>query len=238
MRTRVLILCAAMICLLGMLACSDNGEAKDKAGESDSTAAAAKKEQPREVESVGIENDSLVGQGPTIRNENNPIVTIATDFGNMTLELYRDVAPAHADSFVARTKDGFYSGLIFHRVVANFMIQGGDPLGNGTGNAGYYLPAEFSKLPHIEGTLSMARSRDINSASSQFFICLKRTRSTAGLDGKYTVFGHLLKGYEALHAIGELECVANPANPREVSKPTEDVVMRKVYLSDADGNPL
>lgn len=227
-----------MICLLGMLACSDNGEAKDKAGEGDSTATAAKKGQPREVQPIGVESDSLVGQGPTIRNADNPIVTLATDFGDMTLELYRDVAPAHADSFVTRTKDGFYSGLIFHRVVANFMIQGGDPLGNGTGNAGYFLPAEFSELPHIEGTLSMARSRDINSASSQFFICLKRTRSTAGLDGKYTVFGHLLKGYEALHAIGGLECVANPSNPREVSKPIEDVVIRKAYISDADGNAL
>ncbi|MCK4462412.1 MAG: peptidylprolyl isomerase [candidate division Zixibacteria bacterium] len=238
MKTRVLILCAAMICLLGMLACSDNGEAKDKAAENDSTVATAKKGQPQEVQPVGVESDSLVGQRPTIRNKNNTIVTIATDFGNMTLELYRDVAPAHADSFVARTKDGFYNGLIFHRLVANFMIQGGDPQGDGTGNAGYFLPAEFSDLPHIEGTLSMARSRDINSASSQFFICLKRTRSTAGLDGKYTVFGHLLKGYETLHAIGELECTANPSNPREISKPTDDVVMRKVYLSDADGNPL
>ena len=238
MKTRVLIQCAAMICMLGLFACSDNGEAKDKAGESDSIAAAARKGQPREVQPVGIASDSLVGQGPSIRNADNPIVTIATDFGSMTLELYRDVAPAHADSFVARTKDGFYNGLIFHRVVANFMIQGGDPLGNGSGNAGYYLPAEFSELPHIEGTLSMARSRDIHSASSQFFICLKRTRSTAGLDGKYTVFGHLLKGYEALHAIGGLECVANPSNPREISKPAEDVVIRKAYLSDAVGNAV
>ena len=238
MKTRVLIQCAAMICMLGLFACSDNREANPTPGERDSIAAAARKGQPREVQPVGIASDSLVGQGPSIRNADNPIVTIATDFGSMTLELYRDVAPAHADSFVARTKDGFYNGLIFHRVVANFMIQGGDPLGNGSGNAGYYLPAEFSELPHIEGTLSMARSRDIHSASSQFFICLKRTRSTAGLDGKYTVFGHLLKGYEALHAIGGLECVANPSNPREISKPAEDVVIRKAYLSDADGNAL
>lgn len=176
--------------------------------------------------------DSLAQMTHPIRSEENPIVTISTDYGDMTLELYRDVAPAHADSFVARTKDGFYNGLTFHRIVDGFMIQGGDPKGNGTGNAGYYLPAEFSDLPHKEGTLSMARSRNPNSASCQFFICLDRA---AFLDKQYTVFGQLLDGYDTLHKIGKLEVVASPGG--EQSKPVETVYMRKVFVSDAEGNP-
>ncbi len=180
--------------------------------------------------------DSLKGKSFPIRSKDNPIVTIETDFGKMVLELYRDVAPAHADSFVARTKDGFYNGLIFHRVINNFMIQGGDPLGNGTGNAGYFIPAEFNELPHQDGTLSMARSPSPNSASCQFFICLGRNRSTAGLDRQYTVFGQLIKGYNVLHAIGSTEVVADARGA--VSQPKEEVVMRKVYLSDAEGNAL
>lgn len=232
MKAKTVILLIAVVCLVGMLACSDNGEAKDET-KGGGSSAEAKKQEPMQAES-----DSLSQKGPSVRKPNNRIVTLQTSMGNMTLELYRDVAPAHADSFVARTKEGFYDSLTFHRVVKNFMIQGGDPVGNGTGNAGYYLPAEFSDLPHIEGTLSMARSRDPNSASCQFFICLARTRSTQGLDGQYTVFGHLLKGYETLHAIGEVECKANPSNPAEISKPIQDVVIEKVFLSDAEGKPL
>ncbi len=180
--------------------------------------------------------DSLAGKTFPIRSKDNAIVTIETDFGKMIVELYRDVAPAHADSFVARANDGFYNGLIFHRIIENFMLQGGDPKGNGTGNAGYFLPAEFNELPHQDGTLSMARSQSPNSASCQFFVCLARNRSTANLDRQYTVFGQLIKGYNVLHAIGSLETTANPRGEKSV--PVTEVVMRKVYLSDADGKAL
>ncbi len=173
-----------------------------------------------------------------IRNPQHNFVTIETDFGKMVLELYKDVAPAHADSFVALSKKGFYNGTIFHRIIKNFMIQGGDPKGNGTGNAGYYLKAEFNELPHQDGTLSMARSTDPNSASSQFFICLGRNSMTSNLDRKFTVFGQLIRGYEVLHAIGDVPCIANPNNPREVSKPAADVYFRKAYVSDSLGNPI
>ncbi|RME19706.1 MAG: peptidylprolyl isomerase [Candidatus Zixiibacteriota bacterium] len=169
-----------------------------------------------------------------IRNKDNKLVTLETNFGKMTLELYHDVAPAHADSFVARVNDGFYDSTIFHRVIAGFMIQGGDPTGTGTGNAGYTLPAEFSSLPHIEGTLSMARGPDRNSASCQFFICLGRA---AHLDGQYTVFGHLIKGYDVLRAIGKVETVMDRWG-REKSAPKEPVVLIHAYLSDAEGNPI
>lgn len=168
-----------------------------------------------------------------IRNKENKIVTIETSFGKMTLELFHDVAPAHADSFLALTKKGFYNNLTFHRIVDGFMIQGGDPKGDGTGEASYHLNAEFSKLPHIEGTLSMARAADPNSASCQFFICLAPAHF---LDGQYTVFGQLLKGYDVLHAIGKVPVVAGPGG--EKSTPVKPVVMTKVYQSDADGNPI
>ena len=179
--------------------------------------------------------DTLAAKTYPIRNDDNPIITIETDFGVMIAELYRDVAPAHADSFVARASEGFYDGLEIFRVVKNFMIQTGDPKNNGMGNAGYFLTAEFSDLPHQDGTLSMARSRSPNSASSQFFICLSRNRQTAYLDNKYTAFGQLLKGYDVLHKIGDVVCEANPNNPSEISHPVEPVKMIKVYLSEYDG---
>ena len=173
-----------------------------------------------------------------IRNPKHDFVTIETDFGKMVLELYKDVAPAHADSFLSLSKKGFYNGTIFHRIIKNFMIQGGDPKGTGMGNAGYYLKAEFNEQPHQDGTLSMARSSDPNSASSQFFICLGRNSMTSGLDRQYTVFGQLIRGFEVLHTIGDVACVANPGNPREVSKPATDVYFRKAYVSDSLGNAI
>lgn len=182
--------------------------------------------------------DSLAAIRHPIRDENNPIVTLDTDYGSMTLELYRDVAPVHVDSFLARTKEGFYDNLTIHRVIQHFMIQGGDPRGNGTGNAGYFLPAEFSELPHQKGTLAMARGRDPNSASCQFYIALARNAVTKRLDGSYTIFGHLIKGYDVLESIAVVECVPNPMNPSEVSRPKESVYMRAVYVSDAEGNEV
>ncbi len=168
-----------------------------------------------------------------IRNKANKIVTIETSYGKMTLELFHDVAPAHADSFLALTKKGFYNGLKFHRIVDGFMIQGGDPKGDGSGEASYRLNAEFSKLPHIEGTLSMARTADVNGASCQFFICLAPAHF---LDGQYTVFGQLLKGFDVLHTIGKLPVAMGEGG--EKSTPVKDVIMTKVYQSDADGNPI
>jgi cyclophilin family peptidyl-prolyl cis-trans isomerase len=156
----------------------------------------------------------------TKRKADNPEIAIETDFGTMKLELFHDVAPIHVDSMMARIKEGFYDGLIFHRIIDGFMIQGGDPRGNGTGGPGYSLPAEFSKLKHVEGTLSMARSQNPNSAGSQFFICLA---SANYLDSQYTVFGHLMDGYDVLHKIGKVKTGAQ-------DRPLKDVVMRKVSV--------
>lgn len=172
-----------------------------------------------------------------IRNENDPFVTLETNMGNMTLELYKDVAPIHVDSFLARVKDGFYDSTIFHRVIDSFMIQGGGMSINGQWKqVNYTLPAEFSDLPHYEGTLSMARARDTNSASTQFFIVLQRNQATASLDHKYTVFGQLIRGYDVLHEIGSSATKAGPGGEKSV--PVNPVVLIRAYVSDAEGNPV
>lgn len=155
------------------------------------------------------------------RKADNPEIAIETDFGTMKLELFRDAAPIHVDSMLARCREGFYDGLIFHRIIGGFMIQGGDPKGTGTGGPGYTLPAEFNKIKHVEGSLSMARSRDPNSAGSQFFICLDKAQY---LDGQYTNFGLLMEGYDALHKIGKVETGAR-------DKPVKDVVIRKMHIT-------
>ena len=237
MRILTVFLTVMLVLAFGLPGCSN-----DDASEKTSDQQTAQQKQAAQPE-VGSEEyyEALAAKTKSVRDENNKIVTLDVDYGTdstlgkLVLELWRDVAPAHADSFLARVQDGFYEGTIFHRVIDNFMIQGGDPKGNGSGGADYNLAAEFSEWPHEEGTLSMARARSPNSASSQFFVMLARR---PGLDNQYTVFGQLLKGYDVLHRIGKVECVANPMNPNEVSKPVEDIYLRKAYLSDAEGNPL
>jgi peptidylprolyl isomerase/peptidyl-prolyl cis-trans isomerase B (cyclophilin B) len=125
-------------------------------------------------------------------------VRIETDKGDIVLELFPDDAPMHVASFLKLVKDGFYDGLTFHRVEPGFVIQGGDPDGNGTGGPGYHLPAEFNSRSHLRGTLAMARSSDPNSAGSQFYICLADVRF---LDGQYTVFGNTVDGVETIDKI-------------------------------------
>jgi peptidyl-prolyl cis-trans isomerase B (cyclophilin B) len=139
------------------------------------------------------------------------VAVVQTSMGTFTVEFFRDVAPAHVDSFIARSLDGFYAGTKFHRVEPGFVIQGGDPNSkdknpnnDGQGGPGYKLKAEFNDRPHRLGTLSMARSRDPNSAGSQFFICLSRERC-AGLDRQYTVFGEVIDGVDVVEDIGRVK---------------------------------
>src|SRR3954464_12592949 len=112
--------------------------------------------------------------------------TIETDAGTMTAELYPKIAPQTVNAFVFLARDGFYEGVIFHRVIPGFMIQGGDPSGTGTGGPGYKLKAEFNKRKHTRGVLSAARSNDPNSAGSQFFLM---HADSPHLDGQYTAYG-------------------------------------------------
>ena len=118
--------------------------------------------------------------------------------GELRMEFFPADAPKTVENFVTLAKKGFYDGLTFHRVVPDFVVQGGDPKGNGTGGPGYTIKAEFNKQKHLRGTVAMARSQDPDSAGSQFYICYG---PTPHLDGSYTVFGHVVSGMEHVDRI-------------------------------------
>ena len=121
-----------------------------------------------------------------------------TSKGKIRLQFLPGVAPGHVKNFLSLAKIGFYDNLTFHRVVPGFVVQGGDPKGNGTGGPGYTIAAEFNKQKHVRGTVAMARSQDPNSAGSQFYICYG---ATPHLDGNYTVFGKVTSGMEHVDRI-------------------------------------
>lgn len=155
-------------------------------------------------------------EGTTMKN---PIATITMkDGGVMKLELYPDVAPNTVKNFISLANSGFYDGLIFHRVIAGFMIQGGDPNGNGMGGPGYSIKGEFSgngftnDLKHSRGVISMARAMDPDSAGSQFFIMHV---DYPYLDGQYAAFGMMTEGFTVLDSIATTETDRNdkPLNP-------------------------
>ncbi|MFN2448812.1 MAG: peptidylprolyl isomerase [Candidatus Baltobacteraceae bacterium] len=123
---------------------------------------------------------------------------LATNKGDIVFTFYPDDAPQHSAAFIKIASDGFYDGLKSHRVEPGFVVQGGDPDGNGTGGPGYTLKAEFSGRAHVRGTVAMARAGHPDSAGSQFYICLGDARF---LDNQYTVFGQMTDGFDALDAI-------------------------------------
>ena len=159
--------------------------------------------------------------------EQNPIVTINMEDGEvMKLELYPEIAPVSVNNFISLINKGFYNGVIFHRVIPQFMIQGGDPEGRGTGGPGYSIKGEFAAngiandLKHTRGVLSMARSAAYNSAGSQFFIM---HADAPHLDGQYAAFGKLIEGEDVLDAIAAVD-----TNPMD--KPRTPVVMQTVTV--------
>lgn len=137
--------------------------------------------------------------------------------GRVVIELRPDLAPVTVARFKELVRRGFYDGLKFHRVIAGFMAQTGDPLGNGTGGSGQKLKAEFSQAHFIRGTLGMARANDPDSADSQFFICFA---PAPFLDGKYTIFGQVTKGMEFVDEIkkGDPDHNGTVANPDRIVK--------------------
>jgi peptidyl-prolyl cis-trans isomerase B (cyclophilin B) len=138
----------------------------------------------------------------------NPIVTFEMENGlQFKAELYPEKAPNTVNNFLSLVNKGFYNGLIFHRVIAGFMIQGGDPNGKGTGGPGYHIFGEFSAngfkendISHVRGVLSMARAQDFNSAGSQFFVMHDEADY---LDGQYAAFGKVIEGMETVDKIAE-----------------------------------
>ena len=155
-----------------------------------------------------------------------PTAIINTDLGDIEVELWNDVAPGHVENFLKLVKKGFYDGLIFHRVIAGFMIQGGCPKGDGTGGPGWQVKAEFNKKKHMPGTLSMARSAHPDSAGSQFLMCLTREQCQH-LDNQYTAFGQIIKGMDVVHMIAAVE-----VDPRS-GRPLKPISMSRVIASAA-----
>ena len=158
----------------------------------------------------------------------NPIVTFTMENGDvMKAELYPDVAPNTVNNFISLVKKGFYDGLIFHRVIAGFMIQGGDPEGSGMGGPGYSIKGEFNyngvenNLKHSRGVLSMARAQHPDSAGSQFFIM---HADAPHLDGQYAAFGKLVEGEDVLDSIASIDTdwSDRPRTPQVVKTVTVD----------------
>jgi len=150
-------------------------------------------------------------------SKNKYQVEFDTTAGTILLDVYPEVAPGHAKNLIGLTKIGFYDGIIFHRVIPNFVVQVGCPEGTGTGGPGYRIPQEFNKTLHDAGILSMARTSDPNSAGSQFFICLSR-QGTASLDNQYTVFGKTAndESLAVVQKIGAAETDYNDRPKKEV----------------------
>jgi len=157
----------------------------------------------------------------------NPIVTITMENGQkIFIELYPKVAPNTVANFISLVEKGFYDGLTFHRVIPGFMIQGGDPNGNGTGGPGYHIKGEFTyngfknDLKHERGVISMARAQDPDSAGSQFFIMVA---SSPQLDGQYAAFGKVIKGMDVVDKIVTVET-------DDMDKPLKEQKMKTVTV--------
>ena len=158
--------------------------------------------------------------------DQNPIVTFTMENGDtMKAELYPEVAPNTVNNFISLVKKGFYDGLIFHRIISGFMIQGGDPDGTGMGGPGYSIKGEFSyngvdnNLKHSRGVLSMARAQHPDSAGSQFFIM---HANAPHLDGQYAAFGKLIEGEDVLDSIASVDTDWNdrPRKPQVIKTVT------------------
>ncbi len=160
-------------------------------------------------------------------DKTHPIATITMkDGGVIELELYPEIAPESVKNFISLSNSGFYDGLIFHRVIAGFMIQGGDPDGRGTGGPGYCIKGEFSAngvkndLSHLRGVISMARAQPFDSAGSQFFICHADSQF---LDGQYAAFGKVTSGLDVVDRIAK-----TTTDSRD--KPYKDQIMETVRV--------
>jgi peptidyl-prolyl cis-trans isomerase B (cyclophilin B) len=164
------------------------------------------------------------------------VAVIKTTEGDMVLEFWPEVAPNTVANFKKLARKGFYDGTAFHRIIRGFMIQGGDPLTKdpskeaawGEGGPGYQVNAEFNERPHVRGVISMARSRDPNSAGSQFFIC---HGTASSLDRQYTAFGRLIRGDDVLEKIATTPVVRRGS---EVSKPTKRIGVISITIVPAD----
>ena len=205
---KLLAVCAAAVLLLSLAACGKTDTDTITDSKADKPAA--------ETAGVGTHHAEIDIQ----------------DYGTITVELDGDAAPITVQNFMDLANDGFYDGLTFHRIIAGFMMQGGDPNGNGTGGSDETIPGEFSAngcdnpISHTRGTISMARAQDPNSASSQFFIC---QADSTFLDGSYAAFGRVTDGMDVVDAI----CAdAQPTDDNGTIPPEAQPVINSVTIQD------
>ena len=186
------------LALCGTMLAGCGSSKSDSAAETDTSADNASAEEEGSDESASAKEELLTGL--------HHITIDVQDYGTITLELDADEAPISVTNFVNLAEEGFYDGLTFHRIISGFMIQGGDPKGNGTGGSDTTIKGEFSEngvennISHVRGTISMARANDPDSASSQFFIVHE---DSTFLDGQYAAFGHVTDGMDVVDAICE-----------------------------------
>lgn len=187
--------------------------------------------EPKKVEAVQKTPMDQLPKWPAdypVTGDSVAVISVSIDgqpIGDMAAEFYADKAPNHVRNFKWIAEHGAYDGVKFHRIIKGFMIQGGDPRGDGTGGPNWRVDAEFSDIPHTRGILSMARSTDPNSAGSQFFVC---DGAPSFLNGKYTVFGKVFKGLDVLDRIVNVPVGLSPMN--ENSVPQKLVVMTSVKI--------
>lgn len=184
------------------------------------------------LEEIDLSNIETLDGVNESASETDYVMIKIRDYGDIVVRLYPDVAPKTVANFKKLVSEKFYDGLIFHRVIKNFMIQGGDPLGTGMGGSPTTIKGEFSSngfennLLHTKGVLSMARSSDPNSASSQFFICHKTSEH---LDGEYAALGYVIYGLDVVDAVAKVSTNAN-------DKPYEDVVIESIRFVTLPNN--
>jgi Peptidyl-prolyl cis-trans isomerase (rotamase) - cyclophilin family len=205
MRKATKLLCMALILIVGITGCGGNAKEGEQSGKTGST-------------DSGKQQESQTGE--TLTGKHHVEIQIK-DYGTIKAELDADVAPISVSNFVSLAKSGFYDGLTFHRIISGFMIQGGDPKGDGTGGSDKNIKGEFSangvenSISHVRGTISMARAREYDSASSQFFIV---HQDSVYLDGQYAAFGKVTEGMEIVDQICEKTPVADGNEKVEADK--------------------
>lgn len=214
-------LAAVLICTALVLAACSNNTSSTSA----ETTAAPTTVAVTEAATDAATKDSAAG---------NPVAVIdVKDYGVIKVELYPDVAPKTVENFVKLAESGFYDGLTFHRIIKDFMIQGGDPLGNGTGGSKENIVGEFTAngfkndLSHTRGVISMARSQDMNSASSQFFIVHK---DSPHLDGQYASFGMVTEGMDV---VDKIATDAKPVDGNGTIPSSKQPVMNSIKIEYA-----
>ena len=226
---KYLIAVTTMLCLvLAFSGCGQSNKAAQEDQAATETPAETSNQSTPEVSAEGGQAEGGLVEEGVQPIATTPVATIVVkDYGTITVELEPEMAPNTVNNFITLANDGFYDGLIFHRVIKDFMIQGGDPQGTGVGGPGYSIVGEFADngytqntLSHEKGVISMARTMDPNTAGSQFFIT---SGDSTFLDGQYAAFGKVTSGIDVVDAIQNVQTDDN-------DKPTQDVVIESIKV--------